>query len=81
MLHVKKTASGNLLYDARSSNLVLCDNLGWEVGGRFKREGTYVDLLLIHVVVWLKQHCKAIILQLKKYLMVQIKKKKAFSGL
>ena len=49
--------------------------MGWEVGGRFKREGTYVDLLLIHVVVWLKQHCKAIILQFKKYLMVQIKKK------
>ena len=34
--------------------------MGWEVGGRFKREGTYVHL-------WLKatQYCKAIILQLK----------------
>ena len=37
---VKKTASGNLLYDAGSSNLVLCDNLeGWDgVGGG--RQGT-----------------------------------------
>ena len=38
--------------------------LGWEVGGRFKREGTYVHLWLIHVDVWQKptQYCKAIIL-------------------
>ena len=38
-----------------------------EVGGRFKREGTYVHLWLIHVDVWQKpiQYCKAIILQLK----------------
>ena len=35
--------------NARSSNQVLCDNLeGWEMGGRFKREGTYVYLWLIH---------------------------------
>ena len=47
---------------------------GWGgVGGgqgcadRFKREGTYVYLWLIYVVVWQKstQYCKAIILQLK----------------
>ena len=33
----------------------------------FKREGTYVYLLLIHVDVWQKptQYCKAVILQLK----------------
>ena len=39
---------------------------GWEVGGRVKREGTYVYLWLIHVGVWQKsmQYCKAIILQL-----------------
>ena len=46
----------------------LCNNLeGWEVGGRFKREGTYVYLRLIHVAVWQKpmQYCKAMILQLK----------------
>ena len=36
--------------------------------GRFRREGTYVYLRLIHVDVWQKpiQYCKAIILQLKK---------------
>ena len=28
--------------------------MGWEVGGRLKREGTYVYLWLIHVVVWQK---------------------------
>ena len=57
---------------------MLCDNLegwgevgwdgmGWEVEGRFKREGTYVYLWLIYVNVWQKpiQYCKAIILQLK----------------
>ena len=40
---------------------------GWEVGGRFKREGTYVHLWLIHLDVWQKQnqYCQAIILQLK----------------
>ena len=39
----------------------------WEMGGRLKKEGTYVYLWLIHVDVWRKatQHCKAIILQLK----------------
>ena len=42
--------------------------MGWEVGGRFKWEGTYVYLWLIHVDVWQKptQFCKAIIRQLKK---------------
>ena len=41
--------------------------MGWEVGGRFKREGTCVYLWLIHADVWQKptQYCKAIILQLK----------------
>ena len=41
--------------------------MGWEVGERFKREGTSVYLWLIHVDVWQKptQYCKAIILQLK----------------
>ena len=39
----------------------------WEVGGRFRREGTCVYLWLIHAVVWKTptQHCIAIILQLK----------------
>ena len=46
---------------------MLCDSLeGWEEEGRFKREGTYVYLWLIHVDVGQKptQHCKAIIFQL-----------------
>ena len=63
-------ASGNLLYVAGNPKPVLCDNLegkiGREVGGRFKREGTYVCLWLIHVDVWQKptQYCIVIILQL-----------------
>ena len=42
---------------------------GWGVGGRFKREGTYVYLWLIHTVVWQKatQHCETVILQLKMF--------------
>ena len=41
------------------------NNNNW--GGRFKREGTYVHLWLIHVDVWKKsnQYCKEIIFQLK----------------
>ena len=40
--------------------------MGWEVGGRLKREETYV-YWQIHVDVWQKptQYCKPIILQLK----------------
>ena len=36
-----------------------------EMGWRFKREGTYVYLWLVHVVVWWKptKFCTAIILQ------------------
>ena len=44
---------------------------GWEVGGRFKKEGTYIYLWLIHVDGRQKPilFCKAIILQLKiKYI-------------
>ena len=39
----------------------------WEVGGRAKREGTYLYPWLVHVDVRQKpaQYCKAIILQLK----------------
>ena len=41
--------------------------MGWDMGERFKREGTYIYLWLIHVDVWQKptQYCKATILQLK----------------
>ena len=65
--------------------MVACDNLvgvmGWKVGGRLKREGTYIYIWLIHVDVWQKptQQCKAIILQLKinKFLK---REKKTISG-
>ena len=41
--------------------------MGREMGERFKREGTYVYLWLIHVDVWQKptRFGKALILQLK----------------
>ena len=41
---------------------------GWKSGERFKTEETQVCLWVTHVDVWQKptQHCKAIILQLKK---------------
>ena len=39
--------------------------MGREMGGRFKREGIYVYLWLIHVEVWQEKtkFCKAITLQ------------------
>ena len=42
--------------------------MGWEMGGRFKSEGIYVYLWLIHVEVELKtpKFCKAIIIKFKK---------------
>ena len=50
--------------------------MGWKVDGRFKREGTYVYLRLIHVDVGQKsmQHCKAIILQIKINFKIKFKK-------
>ena len=51
--------------------VMLCLNFnnleGWDMGRRFKGEGTYVQLWLINVDVWQKaaQCCKTIILQLK----------------
>ena len=38
------------------------------MGGRFQREGTFVHLQLIHIVVQQEtiQHCKAVILQARK---------------
>ena len=54
----------------RELKLELHDNLeGWDgVGGRFKTEGTYVYLWLIHADARQKpiQYCKAVILQLKR---------------
>ena len=61
-----------MLPDAGRSKQVPWDNLegwetGWEVGGRFSREGICVYLWLIHVDERQRptQYCKAIILQLK----------------
>ena len=65
---VAQTASkidshGNLLYDSGSSTqgsvTTQRGGMVWEVGGRLKREGTYVYLGLIHVYVWQKstQYC------------------------
>ena len=51
---------------------VLCEDLeGWDwgrVGGRSKREGLYVYIQLIHLVIKQKlmQHYRVIILQFKK---------------
>ena len=68
---VKQIAHGNLLYDAGNSNQG-CETtergiMGWEVGGRLKREGTELYIWLVHVDVCQKpaQYCKAIILQFK----------------
>ena len=59
--------------------------MGWEVGGRFKREGTYVYLWLIHGDVWQKpiQYYKVIILQLKinNFLKRKKKEKNQFKNL
>ena len=53
--YVKQTANGNFLYASRNSNRgsvsTWSDGLGREMGGRFKREGIYVYLWLIHVEV------------------------------
>ena len=56
-------------YDSGKSNqssVIKRGGKGWEGGGKFKREGTYGYLCLIHAAIWQKptQYCKAII-QLK----------------
>ena len=68
---VTKITSGNLLYDSENPNggsvTTYRGRKGWEMGGRFKREGTHIYLWLIHVDVWQRptQYCEAIFLQLK----------------
>ena len=47
----KVDSQGELLYDPGNPKW---GGIGREVGGRFKREGPYVYLWLIHVDVWLK---------------------------
>ena len=53
--YVKEIANGNLLYGSGNSNRVSVSTqsggMGREMGGRFKREGIYVYLWLIHVEV------------------------------
>ena len=66
---VKQIASGNLLYSTGSSPqcsvMTQMGGMGWR---RSKREGIQVYIQLIHFIVQQKptQHCKAILLQLKK---------------
>ena len=51
-----ETANGNLLYGSGNSNkgsvTTNRSGMGREMGGRCKREGTYVYLWLIHVDIW-----------------------------
>ena len=51
--YVKQIANGNLLYGSGNSNRSSVSTerggIGREMGGRFKREGIYVYLWLIHV--------------------------------
>ena len=67
--YVKEIANGNLVYGSGDSNRGSVSTkrggMGREMGGRFKREGMYVYLWLIHVEVQQKttKFCKAIILQ------------------
>ena len=69
---VKQMASGKQLFNrgspAQCSVMTQMGELGWALGGRLKKKGMSVYLQLIHIVVQQKptQHCKAIILQLKK---------------
>ena len=50
-----KIANGNLLYGSGNSNRgsvsISRGGMGWEMGGRFKREGIYVYLWQIHTEV------------------------------
>ena len=68
--YVKQIANSNLQYDSGGSNqrsgTTGRSGMGSEVDGRSNREGTFVYVWLIHVVVWQYcKYCKAIIFQLK----------------
>ena len=69
---ISKTANGNLLCDSgnsnRSSVTTYGSGMGREMGGRIKREGTYMYLWLIHFDIWQKttQFGKVMILQFKE---------------
>ena len=49
--YIKQIANGNLLYGSGTQIGALYKPRGVGWGGRFKREGIYVYLWLIHVVV------------------------------
>ena len=81
---VKQIANGNFLYISDNSNrgsgTIQKGLIGREMKGRFKREGTYVYLWLIHVDTWQETKlCKAIILQIKNFFNSLIKKCKCNS--
>ena len=67
--YVNQIASGKLLCNTgssmRNSGTAWRGGMGW--GRRFKREGTYLYLQLVHFVVWKKttQYYRTIILQRK----------------
>ena len=65
-MYVKWIASGNLLSSTELGALWQPKGVRW--GRGFKRERTFVYQCLLHADVWQKptQHCKAIILQLKR---------------
>ena len=67
--HMHRMQNSRWEYAVWQFRQVLCDNLdGWDgMGGRFKRQRTYVYLWLIHVDEWQKptQYGKAVTLQLK----------------
>jgi len=56
--------------------------MGWEVGRRFKREGTNVYLRLIYADVRQKltQYCKAIFFQLNFFLTKKSTKRASWAG-
>ena len=62
---VKQTANRDFL--GNTGGPIQCSALGWEVGGKLTREGTHIHLWLIHPGLEKpRQHCQAIILQLKE---------------
>ena len=48
------------LHDSGNSNqnsvTIQRNGMGWDVGGRFKKKGSYIYLCLNHADVWQKQH-------------------------
>ena len=59
--------SSRYLYTSIHSSIIHKRQKVEAMRGRYKREGTYVCLWLIHIDVWQKSthYCKAVILQLK----------------